>query len=152
MVKQSLTKFFYNYLTDYRKGYEQSIVPNYELDQLIRLRLKSLNYYELLDPIYYTTNRERVKQILSLLPVKHLSYVKDKHDCENFALAAMTIVKLLFPHLPFGYVHVKRADGVLHAMNIIFYRTNSGRLTFEYYEPQTGKTFYPQVTPYFMII
>lgn len=123
-----------------------------DLEEQVEKASDSWVYTEYLDPLYVTTTRDKLVNMLKYLPTKRQKYIRNEHDCEEFAFEARTIVKKIFPNLPFGYVHVTRPDGQKHAMNIIFYETKSGRLTYEFFEPQTGKMFMSLDEPYLMLL
>ena len=112
----------------------------------------NLDYYEIIDDIYKTSDYLKIKEAAKLVPVRFQAYSKD-HDCDNYAIEYMAVAKRMFPQLPVGIVHVEKTDGQRHALNFVITATPSNKLTWDFIEPQTGKMFMDKnYKPYFVII
>ena len=125
-------------------------ISNSEIEKLVNKRIKP-KYFECLDGGYAATDRETILKYLKFMPIAGQKYIGEDHDCENFAMEFMALAKRIFPRLTVGYVHVQTPAG-LHAANIIFYKTDKGRLTYEFIEPQDNKMFMPNWKIYLLLI
>lgn len=132
-----------------RGNVEKYPVYHAEIEKLLNKKFKGT--IEIEDTKYYTCDYETAKTIASLIPTRFLKYKKETWDCDNFSKLFWAIAGVLFPRLPVGRCNVKRAKG-LHSLNCILYRTKSGRLSFSFIEPQTGKLSYWNYQPYIIIV
>jgi len=138
-----------------RKEVEKYPVIKTHLDELMKSKIRNkiktdtCYGYECTDLMYFTCDYETAKLIAKTIPIKYRKYVKTEHDCENFAIEFYALCKTLFPYLPVGYCKVNTSKGK-HALNWIAYKTKSGRLSFDFIEPQTGELMYYDYKPYYL--
>ena len=137
----------------WRSNFEKHPITHVQVEEeLKKVSRMQKCYIEATDRMFMTTDLDTIKKLASLVPVRHQKYVKEEHDCENFAFEFKAIANRLLPYMPIGYCHVVRSDGVKHALNFIIYVTKSGRLSFSYIEPQSGKISFWNYKPYLMVV
>ena len=126
-------------------------VFNEDLDDIMKQR--SSNYYERLDGFYTTCDMETMKTLVEFMPIRLRKWKKGFPDCDDMAYDFWRIVKNLFPTLAIGVCHVKIEDSrSKHAMCWCVVRLKSGRNSFYFIEPETGKMYFPNFSPYMMLI
>lgn len=94
----------------------------------------SLNPYKrvIFDENYKSFTVEDLKEVLERDDVSCNFFVKEKFDCDNFAMQLAGSVKRLYPELPFGIV-----VSLSHAYNLFIDKYGKAW----YIEPQTDKIY-----------
>ena len=104
-----------DYFKEYQYQFYESHVTGSEIRTLLEYKF-DLKYCEILDGNYMTTNLKKLQGAVDMIPVKMQPYLKEVHDCDNFAFEFMGLAKKVYPMLPIGYCHVQTKTGLLPIM------------------------------------
>ena len=126
-------------------------ITGVQVAELVK-RFKDLEYYEVLDDEYATTDLDTLKAIINMMPIKRQKYQANTRDCDDYAWEMRYWLKKMFPKLPVGYLHVLTPDKRKHALNAIVYIASNGRPSLTMVEPMTNEVIFFNYDAYFCII
>lgn len=102
----------------------------------------------IMDDKYFTIKKSDVERVLDLNLFRFRKWKKQTHDCDNFALNFLCLMKELYPSHAFGMVFV-HTGGLKHALNCFV--DQFGKVW--YIEPQNNKVFQnDKYKPYMVLI
>jgi len=130
--------------------------PTIEFDYKIAKRILSFCPNQVTDDAYKAADFQYYEKLCGMNLWRLRKWVKDSHDCDNYAFEFFVTAKSIAPFLPLGVVFVSTPSGN-HALN--FFITYTGMTyTFWYLEPQTNEIFsydigmIKEYEPYFMVV
>jgi len=109
-----------------------------ELKSILTKRRVSTSRMNITDISYFVTNEDTIKNYLSFNIFRHIKYVANIYDCDNYAISVLAIFKNLLPECAFGMAFVTRPKlNDRHALNF-FINENKEVI---WVEPQTNKIY-----------
>ena len=125
-----------------------------EIKECVDKRFPTIDYeLEITDLHKKTSDYKTMKELALVIPVRTAQYVREKFDCEDFSRVADGAYAQWYPQLATGRVFVDIKGGGKHALNFCITKTDSGKTSFNYIEPQTGKMFFTNnYRPYLIVI
>lgn len=117
-------------------------VPLQAIDnvQVANLLRAFTNKPAVLDRKYNIYSLQDIKEYLELSSISEKQYVKEKFDCDNFALELYVDVKRWAALCPIGFTTGTSAKEGSHAWNCIIVE-DAGELKLLYIEPQSDEVF-----------